>query len=174
MPVSDFQRAYQMFKPHKAVVIESQVGAVRVRLMSDGSEPLRWYPSLEQDTPVGDAGVLLQVNSEEYAFIPDNLPLAKTPNIYELRQRMDKVIDEDIPNAVGPAVEAILPDEVAQQLSESPQLAPLNELGELGQVLTVIGTEADWQDPPPSGAVVSPTPPTPTSPGMLWLDSSEE
>lgn len=119
MPVSDFQRAYAMFKPRKALVIDSQIGAVRVRLQ-DGTEPLTWYPSLEQDTPVGDAGVLLQVNSEEYCFVPDNLPLAKTPDIYQLRQRMDQVITDDIPNAVGPAVEEkvglLLPDEVATQI----------------------------------------------------------
>lgn len=123
MSRSDFERAYNLFKPRKAVAIESQDGAVRVRLATDGSEPAYWYPSLEMQTPVGDTGVLLQVNSEEHVFVPDNLPLAKTPNIYQLRKRMDEVVTVDIPNAVAPEVEAkvgdLLPGEVANQLGDA-------------------------------------------------------
>lgn len=171
MPVADFQRAYAMFKPRKALVVDSQIGAVRVRLQ-DGTEPLTWYPSLEQDTPIGDAGVLLQVNSEEYCFVPDNLPLAKTPNIYELRQRMDQVITDDIPNAVGPVVASQLPGEVASQLASDPNLAPLVTVGSPGEVLTVVGTKAEWA-PSVSGAVVQSTEPDQVT-GLLWLDNSEE
>lgn len=73
MAVTEFQRAYDLFKPRKAMVIATRPGEVRVRIHRDDSQPARWFPTVFASTPVGTEGVLMRVNREESLFIPVNV-----------------------------------------------------------------------------------------------------